>query len=412
MPSLDNIIGLPGIELESCTREGIIEVHAHASFRPACIHCAHPEVRIKFSFTRTLKHSRQGNELVVLHIRSHKYRCNRCQKYFNLRIPGVLPRKRSTESFRMEVYEKHHGGLSQSWLEKTHGIGHATVERWYQDFTCKRVQELSNRPIPKVLGIDEHFFTRKDGYATTFCDLGKHKIYDVVLGRAETSLKSYLKGLSGRYSTRIVVMDLSETYRSIVKKYFPNALIVADRFHVIRLVNHHFLKAWQLLDPVGRKNRGLLSLVRRHEKNLKPEQKIKLDAYLSLNPVFKEIYDFKQKLCALLGFKSKDKTALRPIVHDLIEMIAKLQKTSLEPLQTLGESLDNWKEEIGRMLRFSRSNGITEGFHNKMEMLSRRAFGFRNFSNYRSRVLAHCGWDGVFAVRNQPHQGSIPPLVA
>ncbi len=42
------------------------------------------------------------------------------------------------------------------------------------------------------------------------------------------------------------------------------------------------------------------------------------------------------------------------------------------------------------MLRFSRSNGITEGFHTKMEMLSRRAFGFRNFSNYRLRVLAHC----------------------
>ena len=41
------------------------------------------------------------------------------------------------------------------------------------------------------------------------------------------------------------------------------------------------------------------------------------------------------------------------------------------------------------------SNGITEGFHNKMEMISRRAYGFRNFENYRLRVLAHCGWDGI-----------------
>lgn len=411
MPSLENIIGLPGFELENVTRGTAIEVYARARFRPACIYCNCPEVRIKFSFTRSLKHTRQGNELMVLHIRSHKYRCNRCRKYFNLRIPGVLPRKKSTESFRMEVYEKHHGGISQSWLERTHGIGHATVERWYQDFTRKRVKELSNRPAPKVMGIDEHFFTRKDGYATTFCDLGKHKIYDVTLGRSERSLHSYLDSLSGRYSTRIVVMDLSETYRSLAKKYFPNALIVADRFHVIRLVNHHFLKAWQSLDPIGRKNRGLLSLVRRHEKNLKPEQKVKLDAYLNLNPVFKEIYDFKQRLCTLLGLKSKNKTALRPIVHDLIEMITDLRQTSLEPLQTLGESLDNWKEEIGRMLRFSKSNGITEGFHNKMEMLSRRAFGFRSFPNYRTRVLAHCGWDGVFPVRNKPHQGAIPPLV-
>jgi hypothetical protein len=45
--------------------------------------------------------------------------------------------------------------------------------------------------------------------------------------------------------------------------------------------------------------------------------------------------------------------------------------------------------------RFSKSNGITEGFHTKMEMISRRAFGFRNFQNYRLRVLALCGWNGV-----------------
>jgi transposase len=54
-------------------------------------------------------------------------------------------------------------------------------------------------------------------------------------------------------------MDLSETYRQIVRQYFPNAMIVADRFHVVRLVNQHFLKLWQQQDPVGRKNRGLLS---------------------------------------------------------------------------------------------------------------------------------------------------------
>ena len=78
-----------------------------------------------------------------------------------------------------------------------------------------------------------------------------------------------------------------------------------------------------------------------------------------------------------------------------MEMIQKLQQTSLEPLRTLGTTLERWKEEIGRMMRFSKTNSITEGFHNKMEMLSRRAFGFRNFNNYRMRVLAHCGWDGV-----------------
>lgn len=49
-------------------------------------------------------------------------------------------------------------------------------------------------------------------------------------------------------------------------------------------------------------------------------------------------------------------------------------------------SLHSWSEEIARMWRFTRSNGITEGFHNKMETISRQAYGFRNFENYRQRV--------------------------
>ena len=55
-----------------------------------------------------------------------------------------------------------------------------------------------------------------------------------------------------------------------------------------------------------------------------------------------------------------------------------------------GKTVESWREEVVRMLRFTKSNGILEGFHNKMEMISRRAFGFRNFESYRLRVKALC----------------------
>ncbi len=335
MPSLDCIIGLPGIELESALAEREIDVFARTSLRPPCVHCGASRSRIKSSFVRRLKHTRQGNRLMLLHVRSHKFLCLVCRRFFNLRIPGVLPRKRATENFRLEVYEKHHGGVSQRLLSKTHGIGEATVERWYQDFVVYRVKELQGRCAPKVLGIDEHFFTRKQGFATTLCDLAHHKIYDVILGRSEKSLQAPLERISERYRTRIAVMDLSETYRQIVKTHFPNALIVADRFHVIRLVNHHFMKAWQLLDSEGRKNRGLLSLMRRHEKNLKPEQKPKLQSYLDKNPVLKEIYEFKQRLCELLLLKTRKKDILRRAVYDLVAMTESLGKQPLNPFELL-----------------------------------------------------------------------------
>jgi transposase len=125
-----------------------------------------------------------------------------------------------------------------------------------------------------VRGIDEHFFTRKKGFATTLCDLHRHRVYDVVLGRSELSLESYFQRLEGKAQVRVVCMDLATHYRSLVRLHFPNARIVADRFHVIRIINHHFLGCWRDLDPSGSKNRGLLSLMRRHRHNLRPDQHI------------------------------------------------------------------------------------------------------------------------------------------
>jgi transposase len=117
----------------------------------------------------------------------------------------------STEGYRLEVFEAHDGGVSQRKLELTHRIGSATIERWYQHQIRQRISELSNRVCPRVMGIDEHFFTRKKGYATTLVDLQNHKVFDVVLGRSEPSLRSYLGHLPGKDQVRVVVMDLSQT---------------------------------------------------------------------------------------------------------------------------------------------------------------------------------------------------------
>lgn len=131
-----------------------------------------------------------------------------------------------------------------------------------------------------MLGINEHFFTRKRSYATTLVDLKNHKVFDVVLGRSEASLRSYLKRLLGKENVRVIVMDLSGTYRRIAQRYFPNALVVADHFHVMHLVNQHLLKLQQQYDPEGRKSRGLLSLIRRHHWKLSAVQKENLHQYL------------------------------------------------------------------------------------------------------------------------------------
>ena len=392
MSPVDSILGFGGLAIERVQRREDIHVWAKPKHRPACVYCNETAVRIKATYLRTVKHTRVGDRLMVLHLRVPKYHCKQCNRFFRHRFPGIRPRYRATESYRLEVFEAHEGGVSQKRLTRTHRIGSATVERWYQSYVRRRVSELSGRSCPQVLGIDEHFFTRKRGYATTLVDLKNHKVFDVVLGRSEPSLRSYLKRLPGKENVRVIVMDLSETYRRIAQQYFPNAMIVADRFHVVRLVNQHFLKLWQQHDPEGRKNRGLLSLMRRHHWKLSAVQKERLHQYLALSPTLQALYFAKQQLNGFLGMKSLKRKRARRMLPQFLALIAQFEQS---PARALAATLKSWLEPIVRMWRFTKSNGITEGFHTKMEMISRRAYGFRNFENYRLRVLALCGWDGV-----------------
>jgi transposase len=241
-----------------------------------------------------------------------------------------------------------------------------------------------------VLGIDEHFFSRKDGYATTFCDLRSHTIYDVVLGPSEAALEDYLSKLPGKERVRVICMDLSSSYRALVRKYFPKARIVADRFHVIRLIHLHFLACWREIDRVGSRHRGLVSLMRRHRHNLRPEQVQRLEGYFEQFPVMREIYRFKQRLCYLLLKKHRTRKQCVPLARRFLKALHQLTESGLHQLVQLGATLSSWAAEIATMWRFTRNNGITEGFHTKMEVLQRQAYGFRNFNNYRLRVRVMC----------------------
>jgi transposase len=381
----------PGIKVHSVVRHGAVHIHAEYIGPVCCPRCGSDHLRNKDRFVRKLRHASIGTKNTWLHLTVRKYRCEQCHRHFRARVPGLLPYRRSTEMFRREIFADHRDGISQQQLRRSRHIGSATVERWFHDHLELEEKKFANRMCPTVLGIDEHFFTKKQGYATTFCDLRRHRVFEVAKGRSEQSLHAALMRMKGRERVQVVCIDLSSGYRHLVRKYFPNALIVSDRFHVVRTVIRHFLDAWKLLDPEGRKNRGLLSLMRRNADKLRPEQRERLESYFKANPAVGILYEAKEELCSLLNQKHRTKKACRPLASRLLYWIGQLRDSPFEPLRTLGSTLSFWRDEIARMWRFTRNNGITEGFHTKMELIQRRAYGFRNFSNYRLRVIVMCG---------------------
>jgi transposase len=391
MPEVKVSLLDPSIKVISINGKNPVTIEAEHRGATECPHCHSSRLRKKDRIERLIRHETIGLRICWLKLTLRKQHCLDCGRYFREQVRGLLPYKRSTEHFRRQVYVLHREGLSQSTLHDRVKIAPATVERWFHELLERKEREFSNRVCPVVMGVDEHYFSRKDGYVTTFADLRKGRVFELALGRSEPALRKALSRMKGRHRVRVICIDLSPTYRTIVQHYFPNARIVSDRFHVIRLLLQHFLESWKQLDPVGRKNRGLLSLMRRSSKKLSAEQKIRLEAYFTEHPAIGALYEAKEQLYELLVKKHQTKRACRPLVRDLLQWIFRLKESPLPAMQTLGRALDSWKKEIACMWRFTKNNGVTEGLHTKMEMIQRRAFGFRNFKNYRLRVIVLCG---------------------
>ena len=391
MISSEILLGLPGYQIIGVEwKSGEVRISARYTGPKSCPHCGAHRLRDKGCYRRRVRHENWGLRPCRLEVEGRKLHCLECGRHFRERFPGMLPYQRASEAFQKTIFQQHLDGINRSRLGRREKIGAATVERYFRRGLQRQFAEWHPPRCPQVLGIDEHFFTRRKGYATTLCDLKNHKIYDVVLGRSELSLEAYFQRLEGKHEVRVVCMDLAANYRALVRTHFPNARIVADRFHVIRIVNHHFLNCWKDIDPVGARNRGLLSLMRRHRHNLTAPQQDKLGAYLQAHPALEVIYRFKQRLCYLLLKKHRTRKQCEALVPRFLRAVYQLRQAGLAHLVQLGQTLAAWSQEIVAMWRFTRNNGITEGFHNKMELISRQAYGFRNFENYRLRVKVLC----------------------
>lgn len=165
---------------------------------------------------------------------------------------------------------------------------------------------------------------------------------------------------------------------------------MADRFHVMRLINQAFTKTFKELDERVKRSKGLERLLIKHSWRLDSDQKLRLDRYLEKIPSIRPIYEFKQEICQLMSLKSINHYQSKQSIRQLLFLISQLQAAHFDDLVRLGHTMHRWDKEIACMWRYTKNNSITEGFHRVFKLIQRRAFGFKNFENYRLRVIASC----------------------
>jgi transposase len=388
-------IGLKGYQplQDHQSTPGAIHVQLEAVFkRPKCCpHCQGTELLGKGRYQRKVRHLDCFKESTRLIVHTNRFLCVSCGKSFIPQLPGILRGRHSSEPFREAVYQHHHDGICARTLARNRELGQATVARIYHQFTRRKAAERLSLDCPRYLGIDEHTLHKSQRFCTTFCDLKNRRVFDVQRGRSEADLAAFLRKLKGRERVRVICIDLSSSYRNLVRRYFPNARIVADRFHVVRVIQHHFMQLARLLAANLKSHRGNLAALRMAPERLDERQRSRLNKLFTAHPILKDLHEQMHQLRELMNHKHQTKRKCKEHIRELLSKIRSLRENVAAPLQVLANTLEDWQEPIACMWRFVRNNGITEGFHRKMKLIQRRAYGFRNFENYRLRVIAQCG---------------------
>ena len=391
MSPMINRIGLPDYEvLEVDDKRSRTLIKVATKRAPECPCCGGKRLHSKGRYERRARHLPAFGVDSEVVVQTRWYRCLDCERHFVPHLPGIRPWYRHSEPYRERLYEDHHDGICASVLARRERISAPTVSRTYAAFTERKARERQRQSCPPILGIDEHSLHRNGTFVTTFCDLRRHKVFDVVESRSAREMIGFLRGLKGRHKVRVVCIDLSNAYRDLIRRWCPNAILVADRFHVVRIAMHHFSELAREVAGI-RYDRAFLKLFRTGPQKLTPKQKERLTALFKRYPALQPFYDKMREICDLLNHKGQSKRSCRHHVRELLRHIDDLKAVGFKQLKTLARTLASWAEPIAAMWRFRKSNSITEGFHRKMKLIQRRAYGFRNFNNYRLRVIAQCG---------------------
>jgi len=335
---------------------------------------------------------------VLLKIKKRRFKCKNidCPKTcFTEPINGISKGFRTTQNFRKFIRKLASKYMNLNQVVKELRVSTSTVYKAFYEQIELELRKTKN-PWPKTIGIDEHSFQRNIKYSgrdfvSVFIDYDNKRMKEVVMGKSIIGLKtSSIKNIPERENVKNVILDLSPTFRSFAQEFFPKARLIADHFHVVKLMHPYIQELRkETIEMYGfNKKRGnpARRLVIAYRNKLRFSTRNVIDEFLRCNDDLKEIYWYQQRLYRVYRIKgyNRAKKALLSLLDDMAH--SKQRK-----VQSYRKTLLKWRWEI---LNYFKTNGLnngrTEGYNCKAKLIQRCAYGFRSFKNYRLKLLYHC----------------------
>lgn len=332
-----------------------------------------------------------------LRLKKQRYYCKHCASTFTLSTRVVDKHCHISKNIKLSIALKAKDKLSEKDIAKEHNVSHSTVNRLVNSFYEHHKPNYHH--LPKHLCFDEFKSVKSTAGAMSFifCDGENGKILDILEDRRLPALINYFLKYkkSARNNVETIVIDMYSPYISLIKKLFPKAKIIIDRFHIVQLFNRSFNKTrvqvmnsskkdynkfkkyWKLLlmDPAKLTDQTF-RYCRSFKKPMRPMDIV--DALLDLSPELKASYDLYHGV--RIAIKNQDFHQLQLICQKHKSTVSTYMKTSIRTLEKYADYVQN-------TLEYAYTNGILEGLNNKIKVIKRIAFGFRCFFHLKNRIM-------------------------
>lgn len=403
--TLSEMLDLPGFVVRGYTIEqrGAEEIlHLSCDQRDevaVCPRCREVSTTRHDGQARCIRDLDIWGKRTFVHFTRRRFECEPCGRAFTERLSSVDSRRRQTRRFEQYIYQRclssdHTAVAKAEWLHRATVKG--IFKRW-----AKHTARRQGQPRVRTLGIDEIALKKRHKqYALVLSDLDRRWVICVLPDRSKERLCAWFDGLTDaeRRAISAVSIDMWAPYKQAVAAKLPQANLVVDRFHVMKQLNDRLTQMRRAIqrqadDATKEALKGSRWVLVKNQHDLSPDEKDRLQRVLAASPELQTAYLLKEEFRTIFNH-----------IHDRQRAERFLRAWSVKALQTgdprlrkFVNTLHNWWDEILNFFLERVTNGFVEGINRAIRTIINRAYGYRNFDNFRLQVLARHGPPVLFS---------------
>ena len=382
----EKLLGLQGIKITNIDEdEKSIIIYAEMERKAHnCICCGTATDTVHDYRKQVIKDIPAFGKLVTIVLRKRRYRCKHCGKRF-LESNSFLPKyHRITNRLVAFVLNKLSDERSFTSVAKEVNLSVSTVIRIFDLVSYPKAK------LPQALSIDEFKGnTWGEKYQCILTDPVNKVVLDILPERYGHYLTRYFKEFPAdeRKRVKYFVSDMWRTYADISDVWFKNATQIVDKYHWIRQAIWAFenvrKEEQKKLSPELRKyfKRSKSLLIKRYDK-LEEEQKQQVNVMLYYSVNISRAYFYKEEFLKILNNNDVESAK-----KAMIKWIENAENCGIPQFEKCAKTMRSWYTGIMNSFSSPLTNGFTEGCNNKIKVLKRNAYGYKNFKRFRNRIL-------------------------